>query len=247
MDMDDVTADTDELPSHHAVGDITDAVDDKREVFVLVGLPGAGKSTAAEHITEYIEREYHENSQHFEVSDFVRTLFEDQSEADVDDNQLGAWAAQQKAEYGNDHFVREMANAIHSPVTPHVVISGVRSPAEAEAVRDVFGEESVTVVSIWTLPDERFERKYGDGPSEEHPKWETFCERNERELHEWGALQFFLEDGPQDTVLSNNMTEGVFESDIEDVVDRRMVDHADVVAENPLPDGLDAEQIAQYL
>lgn len=239
-----------EQTSHHAVGEIQAAVNEKREVFVLVGLPGAGKSTAAEHITEYTERQYHEECRHFEVSDFVRALYKDSHEGDVNDNDLGAWAAEWKAEEGNDFFVREMARTIHSPLMPHVTISGVRSPAEAEAVRDVFGEDSVTVVSIWTLPDERFKRKYGPNTSWESAEFETFCERNERELHEWGAIEFFLPDGEQDYIIANNGLEAALNTDVEALVDGRIGDGFPPAWDGdyyPFPEDLDAEHIASYL
>lgn len=175
---------------------------EKAHVFCLAGLPGCGKSTAADMIAEIVES-YHEPIVTTEVSDFVRTKFEAETDETVDDNGLGRWAADKKDEFGNGHFVRQMCDMWQQD-EQHLVISGLRSPEEAAAARDVFGDERVSVIGIWTLPDIRFERKYGDPPSTDHPEYETFQERNERETHDWGCVEFFTPDGVSDYVLPNN-------------------------------------------
>jgi len=172
-------------------------------VLAFAGLAGSGKSTAAEIVTEYIEKANHEKATSTEVSDFVRTQYEAEHDDNINDNDLGAWAAKQ----GDGYFVRQMAEAWDSRDRPHVVISGLRSPEEASALRDVFGDEHVTVVAVWTLPDVRFERKYGDAPSEDHADYDTFVERNERETYGWDCVEYFLRDGPADYIVPNNASE----------------------------------------
>jgi hypothetical protein len=175
-------------------------------ILAFAGLAGSGKSTAAEIVTEYLNG-LDEDATSTEVSDFVRTKYEAEHDDTVNDNDLGAWAAEQKDAYGDGYFVREMAEAWDEPDRPHVVISGLRSPEEAAALRDVFGDEHVTVVAVWTLPDVRFERKYGDVPHEEHDEYDTFVERNERETYDWDCVEYFLEDGPADYIVPNNASE----------------------------------------
>jgi len=230
----------------------------RREVFVLVGLAGAGKSTVA----DIIEETHDERVATFEVSDFVRHLFEeahdeevnldaesadsganstDESAESVSDNELGAWAAERKEEEGQDYFVRKMAQTIKSPSTPHVVISGVRSPEEAVAVEDVFGH--CTTVGIWTLPDIRFERKYGGSPSTEHDEWSTFTDRNERELWDWGAVEFFSRDSVReaDAIIPNHDDLDTLRTHVETFLEGR-----GQYDENPFPHS-DFEKVAQYL
>lgn len=259
-----------EQVSHHAVGpiedsapevpvvsgdEVTERIEEHREVFVLVGLAGAGKSTVA----DIIEEEFEERVVSFEVSDFVRTKFNEERDDAVDDNELGAWAAERKDEEGQDYFVREMAKTIKSPTTPHVVISGVRSPEEAVAVEDVFGSatsspsqdgdsivassDATTTVGIWTLPDIRFTRKYGGKPSVEHDEWDTFTDRNERELWDWGAVEFFSRDSihEADYIIPNHDDLDALREHVQKFL--RGDGQYDT---NPFPHS-DFEKVAQYL
>jgi len=230
----------------------TDRVEtpEDNHVFIVTGLPGAGKSTAIEYIVSELKRNF-EQAIGVEVSDFVRGMFEHAYGETVNDNELGRWAAEQKRQHGNGYFVRELAKAIDSDDNrPHVAISGVRSPKEALAAKDVFGPDTVTVVALWTLPDVRFERKYGSVPSTDHPKWDEFVERNERETHEWNCVEFYTDDGPSDYIIPNNSTIEDLEMRLRRIIayeglgyDRRPTDLEDT----PFPVGLDRERIAQYL
>lgn len=218
-----------------------------RHVFVLAGLPGSGKSTAAEILVDELTHRFQMAEAH-EVSDFCHKAYMAAHEGEqTDDNDLGRWTAKLKAEHGNDFIVREMARAL-SHVGQHLAISGVRSPAEAVAVRDVFGPENVTVIAIWTLPDERFRRKYDALPSEDHPKWDEFCERNDRELHEWGCLDFFT--GEADYVVPNNDSVGHLEASLHAIIQAEVVGRESVKAEElsvpPFP-VQDDEHVQQYL
>ena len=225
-----------------------DAAD--QHAFVLAGLPGCGKSTAAHIIETELENNY-EAATATEVSDYVRTKFEAaHDDGDVNDNGLGRWAAEQKQENGDGFFVRQMVQHWLSDEAPHVIISGVRSPEEAEAVRDGFGDENTTVIAVWTLPDIRFERKYGDVPSEDHSEWETFQERNEREIHEWDCLDFFVDADLYDYIVTNNQTVTALEIELNAIVNIEVFgfDMPDEWNDDyyPFPKR-DPEVVAQYL
>jgi len=221
-----------------------------QHAFVLAGLPGCGKSTAAQKIVRELQMRSDDPAVSTEVSDYVRALFKAANDDDVNDNELGRWAAEQKREHGNDYFVRGMAELWHGDDKPHAVISGVRSPAEAEAVRDVFGPEHTTVIAIWTLPDKRFKRKYGDKVSKDHPKWETFQERNEREIHEWGCVDFFVDPDLTDYIVTNNNTIAALKIDLRTIVYHDVYDDSMPPSWNedfyPFP-RREREVVAQYL
>lgn len=218
-----------------------------RKAFVLAGLPGCGKSTAADIIEAELQH-HDEAATATEVSDFVRTHCEARGWSG-DDNELGRVAADIKDEEGQGFFVRRMAEQWHD-ADKHVIISGLRSPEEAAAVRDVYGEDQTVVIAIWTLPDLRFERKYGETPSEEHPKWEEFHERNERETHEWGCLDYFADMSVSDYIVQNNGDLEQLEGKLNALVREEVGDGslmANLMQETPFPEGLDREHVAQYL
>jgi len=236
--------------SHHAVGSaeesesvhydsVIEMIHSHRDVFVLVGLAGAGKSTAA----DMIQQHHDENVQTFEVSDFVRTKFEEAHDDAVNDNELGEWAAEQKAEHGDDYFVRQMAETIRDSNTPHVVISGVRSPAEAKAVEDVFSMGNVMTLAIWTLPDLRFNRKYGADMMDDAETLQTFADRNDREKHEWGAKEFFARGGEHtaDGIIPNHDDCDALEEHLTNFLDGK-----GQYDKSPFPHN-DPDVVAQYL
>lgn len=220
---------------------------DTTRVFGLAGLPGCGKSTAADIIVDELDILGIEATS-TEVSDFVRAQYEEHAEDDgANDNELGRWAAEQKEKFGQGCFVGDMANQwTEADQVP--VISGLRSPAEAQPLRFFYDEAAI--IGVWTLPAIRFERKYGEPPTVEHPEWATFIERNERETHEWGCVEYFTEDGPSDFVVPNNGTIEEFEDCLRAVV--RTAVEGDIVGEMfrtdtaPFPN-MDAERVARYL
>jgi dephospho-CoA kinase len=205
---------------------------DTTYTFGIAGLPGAGKSVAAEYLADAI---LDGEATATEMSDFVRTKFEAsqgvaslsansktsrkfeaEHDDEVTDNELGAWAAEQKAEYGQGYFARQLAETWQDPDRPHTVVSGLRSPEEATALRDAFGETSTVILSIWTLPGLRFKRKYGADPRVDHPDWDTFIERRDRELYEWNCLDYFT-GNVADFIVPNNDGVGQFVAKLQDI------------------------------
>lgn len=219
--------------------------EERREVFVIAGLAGSGKSTVAEMIAEQHDEavEVHEMSDHVRQSWRNNTHVDEYEGEDINDNELGEWAAEQKDEHGNGYFARSLAAYLNTPQTPHVVISGVRSPAEAQAIRNEFEAADVTAVAVWTLPDIRFNRKYGSDAMTDPEAVEEFNERNERELWDWGAVAFFSSSSTNeaDYIIPNH-------DDFETLRDhvRQLLNGYGVYGENPFPHD-DFERVAQYL
>lgn len=216
--------------------------------FVLAGLPGSGKSTVADIIAGEVTEGYGLDAVHTEVSDFCRVLYEEAHGDSTNDNDLGRWTAEVKAEEGQDYFVRRMAESHVESDNDVTIISGARSPEEAFAVREVF--DSTVVIAVWTLPDIRFERKYGDVPHEEHPRWDEFCERNQRETFDWGCLDYFTDPSVYDYVLPNNGGIDQLEFIAGTIVREEIgggSKSAAVYQQTPFPDGLGREAVSQYL
>lgn len=218
------------------------------DVFAFIGLPGSGKSTALDVLKD---------SSRFalgdEVSNYVRHRYHNETgEESEDDNSLGRWAAEQKEEHGNGYFVDEWsrtikgdqqaAHELDKQAWDPIGLAGVRSPEELDALRKHFTD--VTSVVVWAMPDLRFERL-----TEREGKDMTrdvFKERQERELHDWGALQFFTDNDYYDYIIpNNNKRMSAFERDVRLVLDGDPI--ADKFKTTPFPDGLSDEHISQYL
>lgn len=206
-------------------------------VNLFIGLPGAGKTEACRITEDLIGWEDSVDS--YEVSTFVRNEYQVEVCDAVSDNELGRWAAQKKAEYGDDYFVRTMAEELaeYDDAPDHINIAGVRSPEEADAIRDVFGD--VTIITIWTLPDIRYERLEAREDNYTH---EEFNERKERELWDWGCIEFFTNEDYYDYIVPNNFELEDFRSNLELVLRG-----TEAYTEQPFPDGLTQEHVAQYL
>lgn len=202
-------------------------------VNVFVGLPGCGKTTACKMVRD---AEHGKSVTSHEVSAFVRREYEKEvGGRDVGDNDLGEWAATKKTEEGNGYFVREMAEELAEPfpVSDIINIAGVRSPAEADAIRGIFTDSAedesstvkrsshsataeVRIITIWTLPDIRLQRlkdREGEYTVEE------FNERKERELWDWGCIEFFTNEDYYDHIIPNNWDERGLRTAVEIVID----------------------------
>jgi len=225
-------------------------------VFLIAGPLGSGKTTVA----EIIERRYNGSTTHFELSEYVRNKYyaevggESVSDSDStngsnrgasevssdSDNSFGAWAEDKKADFLG-HFGRELADHIATAEsdTDAIIVSGIRSPEECWAFEAQF--DTVTRAAVWTSPDLRFERKYGDMPTDTHPRWENFCERNERELDEWGCKQFYANESAEraDYIIPNNGNMGHLKRIVGKMLAGKHVDY-------PFPHD-DVETVRQYL
>lgn len=225
---------------------------DENSAIGIVGPLGSGKSTVGELFEKEIDTMLDINAVHTEVSDFCRVLYEESHGDESDnDNALGRWTANVKAEEGDGYFVRRMAEQ-HVESDKVTIISGLRSPKEAEAMVDVF--DDVTIVAVWTLSDLRFRRKYcdeDDSAVERYEKEETFEERNRRELYDWRCVEFYRHDYPlTDYVISNNGSKTELRDQATDVLYLEQADRDSLTGtyfNTPFVSAMDDYLIARYV
>lgn len=216
-------------------------------VYAFVGLVGSGKTTA-----KNVLKDVYDNPLTDEMSNFVRHKFEAETDDTVTDNELGEWAEEQKREYGNGYFADGWATAIAdderasqaiegAATWDAIGLAGLRSPSELDALKQHFSD--VTSIVVWARPETRWERySQRDGESDR----ESFEARNERELHEWGALTYFTDEDYYDYIIPNNHSSiEAFRRDVkscitEDGTHQRFID-------DPFVGHMDDDELAELL
>lgn len=204
---------------------------------VFVGLPGSGKTTAAHVATEALD-----DAERYEVSTYIRNVYQEETGKDdsaLTDNELGEWTSEIKDEYGRGHFVQYLCDNISRTCDASTVnIAGVRSPEEAAAIRAWFDESRF--ITIWTLPDLRYDRLSG---RESEYSYQQFNERTERELFKWDCIKFFTDPDYYDHIVPNNFSIQGFENAIDQIVNG-----ATLHTNQPWPEDMPSEEhVAQYL
>lgn len=209
------------------------------QINILSGLSGAGKTAAS----ESLEAHYNDNGTFCtseELSDYVRFCYESAvSNGGIDDNELGEWAAKQKERHGNGYFAEGLSTEIKTPFPEADVVNviGVRSPEEADVIREWF--DDVRIITIWAAPDERYQRLVD---REDGYSYDTFHERKDRELWDWGCIEFFTNDDYYDHIVPNN-----HDLDALDNAMKNIVNGTNIYTEPPFPEGLSKEHLGAYL
>jgi len=212
-------------------------------VFAVAGPLGSGKSTAAKMIASIIRHDGR-FARVVEMSDYVRSEYNAYCDDGASDNELGEWAAKQKDADGAGCFASDIAE-LYDGDDAELIVSGIRCPEEIDALEAHYGADSVTTVAVWTLPELRFKRKYGDTMHAQHEQFDTFMERNDRELSEWGCEEIYIDDDT-DFVIANNGGEVNLQRQLLIAVDSVY----GTILENPLKnpfEEMDIEHVRSFL
>ena len=175
------------------------------DVFLFVGLKGAGKTYGAERAREQLTDTTLIDFSDVEFSDYVQDSFK----------------------WSKDY----VENTNYTP--QNLVVSGVRSPEEAEAFREAF--DNVTTVVIWTLPEIRYNRLTTD--------MDTFVDRKSRELWDWGCIEFFTDPDQYDYVIPNNYGKDEFVHIIDYLVDGNL----ERFQTSPFDDSMSKRKVGGFL
>lgn len=144
-----------------------------RKVFVLTGMPGAGKE-------EFVKVAQKDGYSVIRMGDVVRMEAEKRKVV-MDDRGVGGFASSERQTYGPGIWAERCLPLLGDG---NVVIDGSRSVAEIEVFRSALGK-GVRVVAVHTSPDRRYQRLRGRGRYDAPRTWQEFRERDERELG-WG-------------------------------------------------------------
>lgn len=216
---------------------VTVSEDTEPSIYIVCGLSGSGKTTAATMIRDELEHRFEETSL-WEMSGFCRGKYLSQQTGDPSSTELAEWIVEERQEKGMDYFERELIHEIELLDTPpNVVVSGVRTPEGADAFRMAF--DDVTIITLWTMPDIRYERLEA---VRENYTYDDHFEWKERELWDQGSIEFYANPDYYDHIVPNHNSIHGLEFRLAQVLR-----DSEEWSNSPFPEGLDDEKIAQYL
>ena len=143
----------------------------KTKVIAIVGMPGAGKGLVSEAA----------RSRGIPVlvcGDVVREETERRGLAPTPEN-MGCVMLAMRSEEGPAVVAERLIPKIASFTSPVVIVEGVRSMAEVDALRR---NHTVAIVAVHASPRTRYQRLSSRGRSDDPKSWEDFSERDSREL-----------------------------------------------------------------
>lgn len=141
-------------------------------VIGVTGMPGAGKDTVRDIVSKY-------GFPVVVMGDEVRAEAARRGLEPTPEN-LGKIMLQIRAEEGPEVLARRCIPKIRALGSRVVVIDGLRSPHEVKEFRKEFPK--FRVIAIHASPETRFKRLLNRGRSDDPRDWETFRERDQREL-----------------------------------------------------------------
>ena len=142
------------------------------EIVLISGMPGAGKSILADEF----------RSAGFPVivmGDVIRNEARRRGLEPDPENTKKVMLELRKQD-GMGAIAKRCVEHLKDENSPLVVIEGCRSIAEIDVFDDY--AETLRIISVHSSPNVRFERLKNRGRDDAPPKWETFRERDMREL-----------------------------------------------------------------
>jgi len=176
-------------------------------VLGFAGFPGSGKSeaTAIAH------------AQGFRViamGDMVRTYMR-QRGIGLSEHNVGHVATTLRRQRGMDIIAKMCIPAIYANPSEKVVIDGIRGIAEVNAYKKEFNDR-FKLIAIAASSDARFERVRNRSRSDDTPDFESFRQKDDRELA-WGLKEAL---DSADVCISNEGTLQEFNSAVRRVLER---------------------------
>jgi len=144
----------------------------KRAVIGITGMPGSGKNTVREIVREF-------GFPIVVMGDEVRAEAERRG-LDLTPENLGKVMLQVREEGGPGVLARRCIPKIKALNSPVIVVDGIRSMHEVREYKKEF--PSFKIVAVDASPKTRFDRLLKRGRTDDPKDWETFVERDEREL-----------------------------------------------------------------
>ena len=155
-----------------ASGDTGRRMQVRKRIIAISGMPGAGKGVASQAMKEF----------GFEVlllGDVIREETQRRGLEPTPKN-VGSVMLQVRKDEGPTVVVKRLVPKIEASRSPTIIVEGIRSEEELHELRTKF---DVTSVAIHASPRTRFQRLLSRGRSDDPKTWDTFYERDSRELN----------------------------------------------------------------
>ena len=154
-----------------ASGDTGERMQVRKRIIAISGMPGAGKGVASEAMKEF----------GFEVlllGDVIREETQRRGLEPTPKN-VGSVMLQVRKDEGPTVVVKRLVSKIEASRSSTIIVEGIRSEEELRELRTKF---DVISVAIHASPKTRFQRLLSRGRSDDPKTWDTFHERDSREL-----------------------------------------------------------------
>jgi dephospho-CoA kinase len=153
-------------------GDISPGMQPKKRVIAISGMPGAGKGVAS-------EAAKHLGLEVLVLGDVIREETERRGLKPTPEN-VGSVMLQVRKDEGPAVVAKRLVPKIEASQSQTIIVEGIRSEDELEELRSKF---DVVTVTIHASPKTRFQRLLARGRSDDPKTWDTFHERDSRELN----------------------------------------------------------------
>jgi dephospho-CoA kinase len=136
-------------------------------------MPGSGKE-------EFVNAAREEGIDVIRMGDVVREFIKEKG-LELTDENIGRTANQEREKHGLGIWAERTISYVSGDL---VLIDGIRGDAELDVYKEAFGK-NIVVVGIHTSPKIRYERIKKRKRKDATMDWDSFCERDSREL-KWG-------------------------------------------------------------
>ena len=143
----------------------------RQKIIAVVGMPGSGKAIVSRVASS-------RGIPVLVCGDVVREETKKRGLAPTPEN-TGKVMLAIRQEEGPAVVAKRLIPKIASSTAPLLVVEGVRSMAEVEALRR---DHLVAIVAVHSSPETRYERLVARGRSDDPKSWEEFADRDAREL-----------------------------------------------------------------
>jgi len=145
---------------------------EKKRVIAILGMPGAGKGIASEAARRL-------GLEVLVLGDVIREETEKRGLEPTPEN-VGNVMLQVRRDEGPAVVVRRLVPKIEASGSQTLIVEGIRSEDEVQELRSKY---EVVTVGIHASPKTRFQRLLARGRSDDPKTWNTFYERDSRELN----------------------------------------------------------------